>query len=93
MSPRFRERYSGTLMKSILLAIVVLTLVPTDDAHAYIDPATGSLLLQGLIALFAGATLAFKNFYRTKVKAAIDFILRRKPVADEVGADAGQRPS
>lgn len=80
-------------MKSILLAVVALTLVPAADAYAYIDPATGSLLLQGLIALFAGASLAFKNFYRTKVRAAVDFILRRKPAADDAGTDAGPHHS
>jgi len=69
-----------------LAAVLVLWLLPAPDAYAYIDPATGSLLLQGLIAFVAGATFAFKNFYRTKVKAAIDFLLRRKPATDGDGA-------
>jgi hypothetical protein len=58
---------------------VLVALAASPPAHAYIDPGTGSLILQGLIAAFVGAAFALKNFYYTKVKRVIDFILGRKP--------------
>jgi hypothetical protein len=60
-------------------------------AHAYIDPGTGSLIIQGLIAAFVGAAFALKNFYYTKVKRVIDFVLGRKP-APPAGGDAPHDP-
>tara|TARA_A100001391_G_scaffold111311_1_gene74664 strand:- start:52 stop:261 length:210 start_codon:yes stop_codon:yes gene_type:complete len=51
---------------SITGGIAILSL--SSPAHAYIDPATGSIILQAAIGAVAGATL----FFRTslfKVKA------------------------
>ena len=61
-------------------------------AQAYIDPGTGSLIIQGLIAAFVGAAFALKNFYYTKVKRVIDFVLGRKPVATPADEDASGSP-
>lgn len=68
---------SRTLVVVIFAALVSALVSP--PAHAYIDPGTGSLILQGLIAAFVGAAFALKNFYYTKVKRVIDFVLGRKP--------------
>ena len=40
----------------------------TSPAYAYLDPGTGSMLLQGLIGGIA-ATIAFLSIYWQKVKA------------------------
>ena len=69
-------------------AALVLFLGFGPQAHAYIDPGTGSLVIQGLIAAFVGAAFALKNFYYTKVKRVIDFVLRRKPAAQPSDQDA-----
>jgi hypothetical protein len=61
-------------------------------AQAYIDPGTGSLIIQGLVAAFVGAAFALKNFYYTKVKRVIDFVLGRKPVAPPPHDDASDNP-
>jgi hypothetical protein len=45
-------------MKLTLLAATLAWLMPAD-AHAYLDPATGSILVQGLI----GAIAAIGVFY------------------------------
>jgi hypothetical protein len=45
-------------MKRTLLAAALVWLMPAD-AHAYLDPATGSILVQGLI----GAIAAIGVFY------------------------------
>jgi hypothetical protein len=43
-------------------------LMTTRDAHAYLDPGTGSMLLQGLIAGVAAASVALGGYW-SKVKA------------------------
>jgi hypothetical protein len=49
-----------------LAALLMLSALP-QDAAAYIDPGTGSLLLQGLIAgLAAGAVVLRGYWYRIK---------------------------
>jgi len=39
-----------------------LLLLPLKVGHAYLDPGTGSFLLQLLIAAFLGATFLFRNY-------------------------------
>lgn len=48
-------------------AALAMFLMLTDSAYAYLDPGTGSILLQGLIGAIA-AGLAFFKFYWHKVK-------------------------
>jgi hypothetical protein len=54
-------------LTSLSLLIVAALLISTDDAHAYLDPGTGSILLQGLIAGIAAASFAIGGYW-TKVK-------------------------
>src|SRR5688572_366564 len=53
----------------VMLWIVTLTAIP-DIAAAYLDPGTGSMILQGLIALIGG-TLATAAIYWRAVKRFI----------------------
>ena len=41
-----------------ILALALFAHVP--EAHAYLDPGTGSLLLQGILAFIAGAAVTLK---------------------------------
>ena len=43
------------------LMSVAALLMTTRDAHAYLDPGTGSMLLQGLIAGIAAASVATRR--------------------------------
>jgi len=52
-------------MMSIIAAVLLLWTVP---AYAYLDPTTGSILLQGLLAGVAGV-LVVGRVYWTRVKA------------------------
>ncbi len=61
---------------SSLLAIVALTFAPAT-AHAYIDPSTGILALQGLLA-FLGGVLMFLRGPRKWVADLIRRIRARK---------------
>lgn len=78
-------------MRSLALPALLLLALP-GAAHAYIDPGTGSLVIQGLIAAFVGAAFALKNFYYTKVKRVIDFVLGRKPAAPQGDGAAPRDP-
>jgi hypothetical protein len=64
----------------IVSAAVLLSLAVQQPAHAYIDPGTGSLVLQGLVAFVVGAAFTLKTFFYEKVKPVVDWILRRPKV-------------
>jgi hypothetical protein len=56
----------SSILNSLCLALL-LVLVTAVRAHAYVDPGTGSYLLQILIAGLLGAAFALK-LYWTRVK-------------------------
>lgn len=47
----------------LLLSIAVVLASVTLPAHAYLDPASGSMLLQMIVGGVAGAALAVKLFW------------------------------
>ena len=53
-------------MKIVTLSIIFLSIL-TNYAYAYLDPGTGSFLIQALIAFFAAA-LAFTTGLWLKIK-------------------------
>ena len=65
------------MKKQLILCVLVSFLFLTKDAYAYIDPGTGSMLLQGLIAAIAAGLVVIK-LYWYKVKA---FLFRRSQKA------------
>ena len=50
--------------------VVIASAAMTTNAYAYIDPVTGSFVIQGIAAGFAGAMVAFRSL-RQKVFALI----------------------
>lgn len=56
------------------LAIGVILCWISMPAYAYIDPSMGSMWIQSLIALFAGAGLTIKTYWQNLK----DFFLRMK---------------
>ena len=65
-----------------LVAVLVLTLLPAP-ALAYIDPGTGSFLIQGIIAAVIGAGLAVKMFWH-RIKS----VFTGKSTAEDDDPDA-----
>lgn len=50
-----------------VLLVLLITTSTSAPAHAYLDPGTGSMLLQGAIAAIAAAAFAIKTYwYRIK---------------------------
>ena len=78
-----------------MLALVVLAY--TQPAFAYIDPGTGTLLLQGLLGGVAGAVIVGK-LYWTRIKDFVSSTFSRKRAsepeisAEESPAEAGHLP-
>jgi Uncharacterized protein conserved in bacteria len=48
---------------SFVFAVVAAALAPVSAAHAYIDPGTGSMLLQALLAIVAGAAIGVRTYW------------------------------
>ena len=58
-------------MKSHSLLVGILTLSLSPAAFAYVDPGSGMLLWQGLIAAF-GAVLVFARSSKASIKKLLD---------------------
>ena len=69
-----------------LISLALLLLLISAEAHAYLDPATGSIILQALIAGVA----AFVAFVRNPVQTVKGFFarFRRGASADAPPVDA-----
>jgi len=55
---------------AVLAALVCVSLLWARDAHAYIDPGTGSYVLQIIIAGLVGAIVSVKVFFH-RIRAAV----------------------
>ncbi|MDX2473496.1 MAG: hypothetical protein QNL91_07265 [Candidatus Krumholzibacteria bacterium] len=62
----------------LVLTLLVMGLWPAS-AHAYIDPGTGSFVIQGIIAAVVGAGFAIKVFWHRIVSA----LTGKSPVEDD----------
>ena len=59
-----------------LLCIFTLIVLPTN-AFAYLDPGTGSIILQAILG-FIAATIASVSIYWTKFKSLISKLFNKK---------------
>ena len=65
---------------SRLIAVTILALLVSSPAYAYLDPGTGSMLVQALVAGLAVAAAAVAAFW-TRIRQL--FPGRRKPADPE----------
>ncbi len=54
----------------VLVATLVLSSVWATEAHAYLDPGTGSMLLQAAVAGIAAAAFVARSYWR-RLKAGV----------------------
>lgn len=73
--------------------IVVAVLAMPRDAHAYLDPGTGSMLIQGLIAAVLSAAFAVKLFWAKLKPHLFGFLSGRKQGEHEHDQAAGKNES
>ncbi len=59
----------------ILIMVITLLLILPAPSFAYLDPATGSMIIQGIIGAIAGLLVAVKLYWQ-KIRS---FFSRTKP--------------
>lgn len=64
--------------------LFALLLISTDEAFAYLDPTSGSMILQGVIAAFVGIA-AVGRLYWTKIKEMFKGKTKTKSDTEEQG--------
>lgn len=64
--------------------------VSSGDAHAYLDPGTGSILLQALIGGIAATSVAI-GYYWSKLKSLFTSTSNEKPRQDRDTVDPSGR--
>jgi len=69
-------KYSRRLASSVVW-VVLLLLIFTRDAHAYLDPGTGSYILQLIIAGLVGTVFAVK-IYWGKIRAFFSSLFSKR---------------
>lgn len=62
------KRYRSAALAGLFAAVLAVSLGWTKPAFAYIDPGSGSMILQGILAAVAGAGVAIAGFWG-KIKA------------------------
>ena len=72
------------MLKNILCTLVALVALSTAPAHAYIDPSTGSYILQILVAGFLGAMFTLKVFWH-RIVAFFQNLTSRSKTRDAGG--------
>jgi hypothetical protein len=73
----FKARYTPAL----LIALSIFALVP-HQAHAYIDPGSGSLIWQVVMAVLLSGMILVKSYWQR-----LKQLLGRAPVSQEEGAE------
>jgi hypothetical protein len=74
---------------SIITLLAVAYVADAGPAHAYIDPATGSILLQGIVG-GAATFLVVIRLYGARAKKRILAILGRTPAKDDHNTPAAE---
>jgi len=68
--------------RALLLALVAGIVAVPSNAYAYMDPGTGSMIYQTLLALLLGVGLLFHGL-RTKIRAVLHRLFHRNPAGIE----------
>jgi glucan phosphoethanolaminetransferase (alkaline phosphatase superfamily) len=68
--------------KNVLILAVILIFWPIRKTHAYIDPGTGSYIIQVMIGGLLGAAFALKVYWK-KVKAYFSNLLSKRTKNDK----------
>lgn len=75
----------------ILVTVAAISVAAPGQAYAYLDPATGSIILQGLIAALAGIAVAGK-LYWSRLKSLFGFDRKSEVIDDHQDNDNDKIP-
>ena len=73
-------KFSAFLQKAFVIFTIFYLMFP-HQAHAYLDPGTGSLILQAIIAVFIGMAVTGRLWYR-RFKAFISRLFSKNNSAE-----------
>jgi hypothetical protein len=79
------KMYKAVIGSIVLLGVLVIFSVP---AHAYLDPGTGSLILQGIIGTVAAGFAFFSLFFqriKKKLSGWISWYINTRTPSDVPG--------
>ena len=71
------------IFRTVLTTLVLLHVITTQPAHAYIDPGTGSYILQMTIAALLAGLFTMKLFMN-KIKTLFKNFFSRKKKSGEI---------
>lgn len=66
---------STRFVAAVILAMVLLS--GPDSAHAYIDPGSGSIIIQAIVAAVVGMAVTLKLFWQ-KIKMSVLSLFSRR---------------
>lgn len=69
-------------MKKYAFYIIALYVLLNTDAYAYLDPGSGSMILQAILG-FIAAALATVSYYWEKVKTFLSKLFRKKKKSEK----------
>jgi hypothetical protein len=70
------------------ISLASLALLATVPAHAYVDPGTGSMVIQMIVGGILAAGFMLKSYYY-QIKRRINKLLGRETSADAEASDVG----
>ena len=70
-----------------LIALTILVLLASNPAYAYLDPGTGSILVQGLLAVLAAASATIAAFW-SQIRRYLSGRRKSKPSVDRNDRDS-----
>ena len=76
-------RYSRYLIKTFIL-LLVFHFIIVQKAYAYLDPGTGSLIIQLVVASFIGVIFALKSYWK-KIKYFFSHLFSTKQKGNKNG--------
>ena len=65
-------------MKNKLFVLIWLGLLAAGDAQAYVDPGTGMIVIQGVLAFVGGVVFFLRNPLRA-LRTLIDKLRKKRP--------------
>lgn len=73
----FQYKFYNFIMKKFILILSVWLLLSINSAYAYIDPGTGSIIVQAIIGFIVAALTTIKIYWQ-KIKLFLKKILKIK---------------
>ncbi len=68
--------------RNVRILVLFAVILFAQNAYAYLDPGSGSFIMQAIVTAFIGASLALKVFWQ-RIKALVARLFSRSRATDE----------